>query len=243
MTFNVTKKALLSATYLVLLTAILGLLIWSQPWNASKSSETRKITVSGQATVESEPDLYVFSPYFEVKGTDQEAVRQEISTLANESVNAIKDLGVEEKDITLDASSYDRWYWDDGDEGVLNAYITIKVRDKDLAQKVQDYLTSSSAKGQLTSQESFSEDKQKVLESQATEAAIADARGKAEAQARLFGAKLGDVIEVKQNDEVSALPYRGIAELQVTDSADTSLPVLPGEQEFTKTIQVVFELR
>ncbi len=243
MTLNLTKKTLLYGIYLLLLVVILGLLLWSQPWKANSSSETRKITVSGQATVESEPDLYVFSPYFEVKDTDQEAARKEVSTLANNAVEAMKELGVEEKDITLDVSNYDRWYWAEGEEGVMNAYLTIKIRDKDLAQKVQDYLTSSSAKGQLTSQESFSEEKQKSLESEATEQAIEDARSKAEAQAKLFGAKLGDVIEVKQNEDVSALPYRGIAELQISDGADKSLPVLPGEQEYTKTLQVVYELR
>lgn len=242
MTINLTAKNVLQAVHLTLLVAILGLLLWSKPWSSS-ASDSRKITVSGEATIEAEPDQYVFSPYFEVKGTDEESAKSEVSKLANDAVKAIKALGVEEKNITLDASSYDRWYWDDGEEGVLNAYITVKVSDKDLAQKVQDYLTNAKAKGQLTSQETFSEEKLKELESQASEKAIEDARAKADAQAKLFDAKLGDVIEVSQNEGFSSLPYRGSIELQAVDEDTASLPVLPGQQEVTKTVTVVYELR
>lgn len=241
MNVTINAKTVLNAVYLVLLVAILGLLLWSQPWDSS-AGEVRKITVSGEARVEAEPDEYVFSPYFEVKGTDEDKAKAEISKLANDAVDAIKALGVEEKNITLDASSYDRWYWREGDEGVLNAYLTIKVQDKELAQKVQDYLSSSSAKGQLTSQESFSAEKQKELEKEATEKAIEDARAKAETQATLLGVKVVKVIEVKQNEEMSTFPYRGM-DMQTLEVDATSLPVLPGEQEYTKNVQVIYEIK
>lgn len=242
MTIQITTKDIFHAVNILLLVAILGLLLWSQPWK-STTSEVRKITVSGEATLEAEPDEYVFNPYFEVKDTNQETAKAKVSKLANDAVDAIKKLGVEEKDIKLDASSYDRWYWDaDNEEGVLNAYLTVKVKDKDLAQKVQDYLTSSEAKGQLTSQESFSEEKQKNLEAEATEKAIEDAKSKAEAQAKLVGAKLGKVIEVQQDNPI-AFPYQGRGDAITLEASDTSLPVLPGEQEFTKIVVVIYELR
>lgn len=243
MTVNLSKKNLLHAVYLVLLLAILGLLIWSQPWKTQSSAEIRKVTVNGQATVESEPDVYTFNPYFEVKSTDQAEAKAEISKLANEAVEKIKELGVDENNISLDASSYDRWYWSEGEEGILNAYITVKVSDKDLAQKIQDYLAETEAKGQLTSTESFSEEKKKQLENQVTDKAIADAREKAEAQARLLGAELGEVIEVSQDDGFNAMPFRGGIEVQALDAQGTSLPVLPGQQEYSKTVQVTYELK
>jgi uncharacterized protein YggE len=244
MTLKVDGKQVLQIVNTLLLVAILGLVLWSQPWSASTSAEVKKISVSGEATIEAEPDEYLFGPYFEVKSSDEQEARARISKLSNDAVDALKELGVDESDISLDASSYDRWYWEEGEEGVVNAYLQITVQDKELAQKVQDYLTNSEAKGQLTSSESFSTEKQEELDAQATELAIEDARMNAETQAKLIGAELGEVIEVKVNESYSAFPFAAQLDTAIAEESQrVSLPVLPGEQEFTKSIDVVFEIK
>lgn len=178
MTINLSARQLLKAVEFLLLLAILGLLIWSQPWQ-STSGETRKITVTGESTIEASPDEYLFSPYFEEKGTDQEAMKNSLTEQANDAVDAIKELGVAEERIKLDVSSFDRWFWDDGEEGVLTASLQVTVLDKDLAQQVQDYLLDTEATGQLTPRASFSDDKRKELDNQAVALAIDDAKAKA----------------------------------------------------------------
>ncbi len=247
MTVNVTAKQVFQGLQFVLLLVITGLLLWSQPWNAAGGAEKRTISVTGEATTEEAPDEYTFSPYFEAKGMDKTALKETLTIQANDAVAKLKELGVAESDMKLDLSSFDQWYWLEGEEGVATAYIQIKISDKDLAQKVQDYLLSTDAKGQQTPQASFSKDKQKSLEDSLTNEAILDARRKAEQQAAQLGAKLGDATKIQESaDVVFPMAYdAGVATLEASaDSArSSSLPVLVGEDEYTKTVSVTFELK
>ncbi len=249
MTINITQAKLYKCVQLLLLVAIFGLLLWSQPWDSSSSSAaTRTITVSGEATISAEPDEFRFSPYFEEVGTDQDALKESLTAQANTAIDKLKELGVAEKDIRLDVSSYDNWYWDVGDEGRLSASITVTVQQGELVQEVQDYLLTTNAKGQLTPQASFSKNARKTLDAQAIEEASNDARTKAEAQAKLFDAELGDVIKVNQRqDSIFGFPEPAItleaSDRDASSSLPSSLPVLPGEQDYSQTVTVVYELQ
>lgn len=247
MTVSVTAAKLLQFAQFVLLIAIFGLLLWSRPWDTSASSaeDARTITVSGEATIQAEPDEFAFNPYFEQQGTDQNALKESLSAQANEAIEALKELGVQENDIKLDVSSYDNWYWDENEEGTLSAYISVQVEAGDLVQQVQDYLFSTEAKGQLSPQASFSDDTRKQLDAQAVEQASNDARAKAEAQATLFDAKLGDVVSVNQgSDSVFGYPEPyALDSRDISASLESSVPVLAGEQEYRQTVTVVYELQ
>jgi uncharacterized protein YggE len=247
MTVNITAAKLRQCVQFALLVAIFGLLLWSQPWDSSSNSaETRTITVSGEATIEAEPDTFTFNPYFEQEGTDQDALKEALSVQANEAVEKLKELGVEDSDIKLDVSSYDYWYWDEDEEGRLSAYITIEIPAGDLVQEVQDYLLTTDAKGQLSPRASFSEEKRKNLDAQAVELASADAKSKAAVQASLFDAELGDVVTVSQGrDSIFGYPEPVALESREAslDMASSSIPVLPGEQEYKQTVTVVYELQ
>ncbi len=245
MTFNVSSKQLFSGLQFALLILIVGLLLWSKPWVSANGQESRKITVTGESTIKAEPDEFMFNPYFELQGSDQEDIKSKLTAQTNETVTKLKELGVEEKDIKLDASSYDRWYLDEGEEGILNAYLQISVRDSELVQKVQDYLLTTPAKGQLTPQASFSESKKKELDNRAVEQAIEDAKSKATLQAKKFDAKVGKVLEVNQKqDSVFPVAYGG-RERDATVSVQeaTSLPVLSGENEYSQSVTVTYELQ
>ena len=244
MTINIRKSHMIKAVELVLLVAIFALLLWSQPWSNNNSKETRKITVTGESVIKAEPDEFTFSPYFELKGSDQEALKAELTKKANEAVDAIKNLGVDDKDIKLDASSYERWYYKADEEGVLNIYLEIAVSDSELVQKVQDYLLTTVAKGQLTPRATFSESKQNELDNQAVDQAIDDAKTKAELQAKKFDARLGKVLEVsQQQDSIFPIAYDSIEISAESRDVSASLPVLSGQNEYRQSVTVTYELR
>ena len=116
MIFSVTMKRIFQASQFVLLLGIFGLLLWSQPWdNDSYSSEMKTISVTGETVIEATPDEFTFYPYFRAEGTDKDELRDQLVADANASVEALKNLGLSDEQIELDASSYDNWYWDDGD--------------------------------------------------------------------------------------------------------------------------------
>ncbi len=246
MTINVTKKTVQELLQWILLIAIFGMLLWSQPWQQSSAS-ARKITVVGEASTDTEPDEYLFSPYFQQSGTNKDALKESLTKKANAAVTKLKELGVEEKDIKVDASSYDYWYATDEKDTPMTVSLQITVRDKDLAQEIQDYLLTLDIEGQLTPSATFSADKRKALEAQLTEEASKDARAKAEAQAKSLGAKLGKVLEVSQSgDSVMPMYASGMAVAEDTVSSGatrSSLEILPGQNEYTQVVSVTYELK
>ncbi len=247
MTVNVSTTKLLKILQFSLLLAIFGLLLWSTPWdNNSSSSTKRTIKVTGSSTIKATPDEFSFFPYFQETGLDKEAIKTSLTEKANSTVEKLKELGVEENNITLDASSYDRWYYRENEKGTLNIRLEIVVDNKDTLQKVQDYLLTLDIKGQISPQATFSKAKQKELDAQAVEEASNDAIAKAETQAKLFNAKLGDAITIKQGSDSIFYGYGGVDSVSLSvekNASAASLPVLPGQNEYTQSMSVTYELK
>jgi uncharacterized protein YggE len=237
----------LSLLMVVLYVATIGvmLFLW-QPWN-TLSDDARRITVTGEATVEAEPDEFVFYPTYNIVADSKDAVIQEAADKANTVVDGLKDLGVADEDIKVDGSSYD-WYWyreDDKDRASVS--ITATVNDKDLAQEVQNYLLSTEPEGQLTPYPSFSTAKQEELETQARSEAVSDAKLNAQASANELEVKLGDVISVSEGtgfgDYPIAYAETRVGGLDVAEDSASSIPIQPGQNEFYYSVTVVYELK
>jgi uncharacterized protein YggE len=110
-----------------------------------------------------------------------------------------------------------------------------------MAQKVQDYLLTTSPSGTISPYSAFSTEKRKELESQARDEATIDAREKAEQSAENLGFKLGKVKSIEdQSGFGGVIPLDTPATME--DSARSSLSVQPGENEITYTVRVVYYL-
>ena len=244
-----TNKQIVKAIEIFLLVSIFGVLIWSTFIDSSSSDAAKTITVSGEATIESAPDEYLFMPYYEGSGTDQIKVQEELKNKATEVTNKLKELGVEEKDIKLNSSAYENWYPDEKGSASTTVSLEVTVKDKELSQKVQDYLITTGAKGQISPQGSFSEAKKKELDAQARAKASEEARSKAEAQAAIFGAEVGDVVKIEQGSDFDmgypmpmTMMQSGSAEI-AKDATVSSLPVFIGQNSYSASVSVTYELQ
>ena len=208
----------------------------------STPSNVRSVTATGEATLDASPDEFIFLPNFEFKSTDSATVKEAMVNKGTQVVDGLKELGVPEQAIKLDASQYNYSYFDrnsDTQRAQLNLQITIT--DRELAQSVQDFLVAQDATGQISPRPTFSEEKQKELQVAAEEQATADARANAERLASGLSAKLGKIIKI--NPQSSAQPI-DIYSLEAADSSRSgSLPIQPGLNEYHYTITVEFELK
>ncbi len=230
---------IVSAVLLAVIVLMVG--VW-QPW---KGTSKRTIDVSGEATVKSEPNAYIFYPSYEKKGTDRSTIQAELSSQVTDVIAKLKELGVSESDIALTTSTYDN-YWTEGTDQVTSSSLTITLENKDLVQKVQDYLLSTSPTGQITPQASFTDAKRKTLETEARSAAITDAKAKAERTASELGMKLGKVVTISDPQSGIIMPMAAEAKSSIAldaTSGSTSLPILSGKQEVNYNIQVTYELK
>lgn len=231
-----------------LLIIIAGMIYAWKPWESSASSN-RTISVSGETTINAIPDEYIFGPSFKEEGTVQADVKTKLAKKTTTVIDELKKLGISEEKIKLNAYGYDDYYYyRNEDNGNYNASSTIEitVNNQELAQKVQDYLSTTDATGSLTPSAQFSQNKQNELETQARQEAIDDAKTKAQQSADLLSAKLGKVVTMTENNGFDVYPlYRdsvGIAEGAQPD-AKSSMPVSPGQNEFTYTVSVTFEIK
>ena len=215
--------------------------LW-QPWDTN--TQKRTITITGSGKVTATPDSYQFNPSF------QKATTPELNTQVATVTSKLKELGVADKDITVQTSAFSNpvkiSIAPAPDQNYSYAYLTISVPTKELAQKIQDYIATTDAQGQLTPYPNFSDDKQKQLKEQARDAAILDAKSQASKTATGIGAKVGKVIELKDNDNNYDILVNEGGQGQkampaVSDS--NNLPIYPGEQDINVSVRVVFEIK
>jgi uncharacterized protein YggE len=237
-----------SIIIVLLLVTIGSLLLFWKPWDVAINANTRRITITGQASTKAEPDQFVFSPSYSKDTTDQ------ATKLNDEIVAKLKSLGVTDAQIKNNASRYGspELYYKvpvTGGKQQTTLSLTITLNDKKLAQKVQDYLVTTNPDGTITPYPSFSTDKRKELENKVRDQAIADARQKADKTASGLGAKIGKVISVSEgsgggvypNAMDSAAGSEGGASV-APSTTDKSLGVQPGSDEFNYSVTVVFVL-
>lgn len=229
------KLALIAVLSLSLLMTIF---MW-QPFT-NNSSVSRTITVNGEATVSSTPDEFDFSPTYQATGSDRQKTITSLNTTANNVITEIKKLGVSEDNITLSENTYSM-YWNNSDSNnTISVSIGIKVSDKELAQKIQDYLITTTPYGQITPYTTFSAAKYKTLEAEARTQAITDAKTKAQKSASEIDVTLGKVVTVSDSS------YGRIIPMMTTDiksTSSSSLPISAGKQDVTVTVQVVYEIK
>lgn len=234
----------------LLITNIATLVLW-KPW--SNTSTARKISVTGQATVKSTPDQYVLSPYFEFTNADRTKANAELSAQSSAITAKLKELGVKDEQIKSNTSGYDKYSYTqptDNSNNTLMLSYTITLIDKDTAQKVQDYMLSLKAKGQISPQATFSEERQKQLQAEARTKAIDDAKSNADATAKQFNAKVGKVVTISDGPTMGGGPIPlSTSDMQTMDAkvaeanAIGNVPIQVGQDEYRYSVSVEYELK
>ncbi|MEM6997757.1 MAG: SIMPL domain-containing protein [Patescibacteria group bacterium] len=231
----------------LILLNVFTLLMWS-PWSENEKSDKRQISVTGSSVIDGEPDEFSFSPRYEVTAASESEVNEQVADKSTEINDALLQIGLEQKQIEINANNFDYYWFDESeDQHRGSLYIQISAKDKDQAEKVQQYLVSSDATGQLTARPDFSREALKELESRARTAAIEDAKSAAERTASELDTDLGRVVSVTDADGYSDRfrYYDGdfaTAEVRLEASDSASIPVTPGQQEFSFEVKVTFEI-
>jgi uncharacterized protein YggE len=246
------KRFSLSLDYrfviILLLIVIATMLVIWKPWSPAVKDENRVIEVTGEATIKAEPNEYLFMPSYEFRNANKDTALSELTKKSDEVVGKLKELGIADSKIKTNSSglNYYPYYYDE--MAKTNNYtlqLTVTVDNRELAQKVQDYLITTQPTGAISPQATFSEDKRKELESQARDQATKDARAKAEQSGKNLGFKVGSVKSVNDGAGFGGIePYynRGMA-LDTAVVPEQQLAVQPGENELRYSVTVAYYLR
>lgn len=235
---------------LLLIVIVIMLGFW-QPW--AKANE-RTITITGEATIKAEPDEFIFYPTYQKTAATSAEALSAVSAFGNSVVDKLKELGVQEKSIVVNSSANEKYDImmsrpepaPTGDNGYTAYYsLSVTVNDKALAQKILDYIVTTSPLNGVSPQSAFATETRKNLESQARTAALKDARTKAEQTASGLEAKVGSVVSVSEPQWGGPVPVTLESRSSGVDASTTltAPKLLTGQQDVTYAVQVVFRLR
>jgi hypothetical protein len=232
------------ALLLAVLAGIVGIL-YSRPAGAQGPVGVpgmRQVTVVGRGEVSGAPDTATVQIGVETEAQAAKDALAQNNSQAQAIQAKLKELGIAEKDIQTTGFNVFPVYNQDGRQVTgyrVNNEVTVKIRDLAQAGPLLDQVVQAGA-NQVRGVSFSVEDPQQLL-NQARERAMQDARTRAQTLAQAGSASLGEVLVISENVFTPPFPMPlGRAEA-AQDAA--SVPVQPGEQQFSVDVQVTFALR
>ncbi len=170
-----------------------------------KSNLVRNITVSGNGEASAVPDRATINAGVQVRAATAVEASRDNQEIIERVIKALTDAGVEAKDIqTADYSIWPEQQHDPRGTGEItvtgyrvNNTVRILVKDVDRIGNIIGAVTDAGAN--TIHGISFHVDDTSELETRAREAAMADARRRAESLARLAGVNLGEVLTISMS--------------------------------------------
>jgi len=215
----------------------------------STTAPEHTISVSGTGTVTLKPDVADLHLGVLVSRSTVKAAQAEAASAMTKVIAALKALGIADKDIQTSNVSlqptYD--YSNNSNPPRLSGYqmsnsVTVTVRN---LAKVGDAIDGSLAAG-ATSLDgvTFRVDDQTGAEAQARQAAMAEAKSKADTLAAAAGVSIGGVASISETSAPMPYPimYGGGAPA-AADSAKVATPIQVGTNDVTITVAVVYLIK
>ncbi len=211
------------------------------PVSSVVTQKSELFSVSGEGKVTVTPDVALLNLGMSTKKNTVKLAQAEANTVINSLTKALKEFGVDDRDIkTTNFSVYPDY---DNSRIVgyqVNINLTITVRNID---KVNDILDKASALGVNSVggiQFTVADDKLKELTKEARLKAIKDAKEKASELANLSGMTLGKIVNIQEgSNRQYPQPMYAKAEMAVDSGAN----VQPGSTDISSSVTLFYETR
>ncbi len=209
----------------------------------------REISVSGEGKAYVKPDIATVNLGVKTEGVKSTDVVDKNNKTVNAIIKAVKDLGVEEKDIkTTQYNLYPQYNYTELKGRIFTGYvldqqITVKIRNFD---KISDVLDKAASNGATTiSDMQFTVDNPETARAEARQKAIDEARQKAQDIAKSSGLSLGKLVNISENYGGGyPQPMYGIGGAGAMDSAKSIAPqIQTGQQEVDVTVSLTYRVR
>ncbi len=220
-------------------------LVWIVPWNrvnwgkiSWQPAET--VTVNGEARSQEKNQVASFSAGVMAQNMDKNKAIEEMNSKMGELVKSVKDFGIAETDIKTQNMSYYQEPKGGMNPGQwqVNNTIEVTLREVDKANQFADLLAKSGANNVYGP--NFRMDDTNQVEKGLYDAAIKDAKEKAESIAKASGRKLGEVLSV--NDSGTSVNYP-VYSMRADSGMGGGAVSEAGSSTVYKNLTVVFELK
>jgi uncharacterized protein len=239
---------------LVPLVAGLGLLAVAcsggDTYVTSDNSGQTGINATGTGIAYGEPDIMLLTVGVSAQRDTIEAAREAAATAQNGVIQALKDNGVDEKDIqTVQFNVSPQYDYSTKPNGqgeiigyIVSNVVNAKVRDLDKAGDAIDAATMAGGNDAVVQGVSFDIDDPTDLQKQAREEAVKKAKDQAQQLATNAGAKLGKLISISESSYFPTYD-RGIPAAAGGVGLDSSTtPIQTGQLEVSVTVNLLYAI-
>ncbi|HLS00118.1 SIMPL domain-containing protein [Mycolicibacillus parakoreensis] len=206
----------------------------------------REVTVIGEGQVQGSPDLLTVDVGIEFSAPDVTAAMNQTNERQGALIDALLDAGVDESDINTTSVSLQPQYTSEpGEARTITGYratnaIRVKIRELDSASEALALIVSTGGDATRLNSVNYSIENDSQLVRDARARAFTDARDRAEQYAQLSGLTLGTVISVSERP---GGPQTERPSPRPAQRALSDVPVEPGEQTVSFSVEAVWELK
>jgi len=237
---------------LVLIIGVLALGVLAILRERIVSPNNNQFSVSAEGQIFAKPDIAQinFGVQTRVRQEAAQAV-QDGTEKMNDIISAMKELGIEEKDIKTTSFNLRPVYsYPENGERKLSGYelyqqVTLKIRELDkIGETIQ--VAASNGANQIGNV-SFTIDETDALQAEARAEAIAKAKNKAEEMAEQAGIRLGKIVGIYESSGSSPVFRNDYAYGGGEASYDKSMVAIPdietGEMEVTVNVTLTYKIK
>lgn len=211
------------------------------------------ISATGNSQLNVDPDTVIVYLNIETKNTSAQDAKDENTQITNDVMDALEDLGIDEKDIqTQNYQIYPEYDWSESGQELRGYVVTnsIKVVLKDF-EFVGDVVDESVDNGALVNYISFelSNAKMNEYKTDAIEEASKDAKSKAESIAAGVDKQLGKLVSVSASD-YSYQPYYfyermsdSVGGVAVSEAKDAAANINPSQLQVSASVTIVYKIQ
>lgn len=205
------------------------------------------ITISGEGKILAKPDIGVINLGVISEASTVAAAQKDNTEKMNKITKAIKDLGIEEKDLkTTNYTIYPKYQYISGKSNIIsyevNQSLEVKLREGDL-EKIGSVLSQAAELGaNQVGSLNFTFDDPEKLKAEARTKAIKNAKEKAEVLSKDLGVKLVRIIDFSESADVPQPPYYAERALGIGGGGGTP-EIETGQNEITATVTITYEIQ
>ncbi|TSC86641.1 MAG: hypothetical protein G01um10147_853 [Microgenomates group bacterium Gr01-1014_7] len=217
------------------------------PFSVNSVTTTKSTTfdVTGEGKVIVKPDVAMVNVGVRTQSQTVDEAQTQMDSSINKVPQALKDLGVDPKDIqTTNYNINPDYDFSKGSQKIkgytASTTLSVKVRSIDKVNSIIDAATANGANE--VSGVSFDIDDKTKAQNEAREKAVAEAKKKAEEASKIAGFKLGKIINYSENfgEGPGPISLRAIGAL---GAEDTKTQVELGSSEITVTVTLSYEIQ
>ncbi len=213
--------------------------VLSPPPQSSPGATPRGIAVSGTGRIQARPDEAIVQAGVSTRAQTAQEAQAENNQQMQNVLNAIKALGIPDKDIQTTGVSLFPVITEGNTVNGYNATNNVRVTVENIDQAGAVLDAAVKAGANTASGISFTFKDETSLRNKALAAAAADARSKADALAAALGLQISGVQSVTESQVSIPVPL-AVPRAAAAPAAAPSVPIEPGQQTVTAEITIVF---